>query len=160
MPKRPTVGMIAKGLDCECDNMKIATLYASSFGHTEKVVKSFLKEFPYQSTIFQAPLSSDLLKPFDVFIFFCPTYGDDELHLDFEQTLISLQLPACSYALCELGNYYGYDDFQFGPARIVRPYLAERRWHEIIEPLSLDALPKINWPALWKWRKELIVKLS
>jgi flavodoxin len=131
--------------------MNVALLYATTFGHTKRVLTRFRMQIDIPGEAFQVPILSSAIESYDSFIFFCPTYGDEELHPDFEKFLVNLSLRNKTYALCELGNYYGYDDLQFGPARIIRPYLAKLGWQEFCPLLSLDSLPKINWPALDEW---------
>lgn len=83
-------------------------------------------------------------------IIICPTYGDEELPIVMEDYLLSLDCIK-NFAVCELGNYYGYDDYTFGAARIIRGILLNKGWHEFYPSGSVDTLPKIIWQDLWTW---------
>jgi flavodoxin len=89
----------------------------------------------------------------DAFIFLSPTVGDEELQDDFESFFLRFQddLPHRPFAVCELGNYYGYDDFEFGPADIIRQFLKKCDMTEFVPSLSLDSLPKIPWSLFDAW---------
>jgi hypothetical protein len=55
------------------------------------------------------------------------------------------------FAMCELGNYCGYDDFVFGALPIMKQKLLSHGAKEFISPLSLDSLPKKDWHLLQRW---------
>lgn len=80
------------------------------------------------------------------------TWGDGELQDDMESLLvrsIRLETPVGAH-LVELGNYYGYDDFEFGALAIMES-LAQNLELTVWQRLSLDSFPKIDWSTLDRW---------
>lgn len=135
--------------------MKAALLYGSTHGRTRKVVEEILRKIAVQPDVFDVkdrPPSSRLSE-YEVLLFCTPTYGDEELQDDMEEFLrtFDLDLAGKRFALVELGNYYGYDDYTFGAMSILRRRLTELHGSELCEPLSLDSLPKVNWEHLDRW---------
>jgi flavodoxin len=139
--------------------MKAAILYASSHGRTRKVLGEVLQHLAIRPDVFDVKegLKPPQLADYDLLVFLCPTYGDEELQDDMENFLddFTLDLAGKQFAICELGNYYGYDDFSFGAMRIIRRRLIELRGTELCEPLSLDSFPKTAWGHLLDWVKHL-----
>lgn len=135
--------------------MKVALLFSSKHGRTRKVVQEAVRQLSLKPEIFEvtaAPAGEGLLA-YDVFLFFTPTYGDEELHEDMETFLRSLtvDLTGKKFVLCELGNYGGYDDFAFGALQIIRRRLLELHATEFCSPLSLDSFPRLNEDQLSRW---------
>jgi len=89
---------------------------------------------------------------YDVFLFFSPTYGNEELQPDMEKFIVNFRLDMSSkyYAICELGNYYGYEA-DFGAMKIIRHHLEKLSGKELVGPLSMDSLPKKDWTAFATW---------
>jgi flavodoxin len=143
--------------------MKTALLYASSHGKTKKVIGEVLTRLKVQPDVFNVKEVPDPrpLAAYDLFLFFCPTYGSEELQTDMEDFLARFQLELNGkwFAICELGNYYGYDDYSFGAMRIIRHHLLNQRARELCEPLSLDSFPKVPWDHLFDWVNYLNRKL-
>ena len=92
-------------------------------------------------------------------LFVCPAYGDDELHLDMDDLIGSLKTCRNRYAICELGNYYGYEQKDFGCARIIRQKLNTLGGSEFHPSLSLDSLPELDWSLLIHWGNSLSDRL-
>lgn len=132
----------------------VVVLYASSHGSTRRVVKRLgdLVECPFDSFDVKTLNDTSGLDKYTVFLFFSPTYGNEELQLDMERFVINFKLDMSGkhYAICELGNYYGYEN-DFGAMRIMRFHLKQLRGHELISPLSMDSLPLKDWRALSTW---------
>ena len=120
-------------------------VYDSVHGKTKQVAL----KFPDASSITQI----DKLWA-DVILFLCPTYGDEELPHNMETFLISLT-DTKMYVICELGNYYGYEDFGFGAKKIIETVLNQKGWTKFHKGLSLDSFPTIDWNTFNKWRKSL-----
>lgn len=138
--------------------MKATLLYATTYGKTRRVVTEVTRQLEFAVDVYnvkeiELPLSSS----YELLVLFCPTYGDEELQDDMEQFLVRFQpnLSGKKFCVCELGNYYGYDDFQFGAMRIIRSHLLALRATEIFEPLSLDSYPRVPWNHLSDWVKRL-----
>ncbi|HMU55984.1 MAG TPA: flavodoxin family protein [Nitrospira sp.] len=136
----------------------VVVLYASSHGSTRRVVKRLgdMIEFPFDLYDVKTLGDASDLSRYDVFVFFSPTYGNEELQLDMERFLLNFKLDMSSkhYAICELGNYYGYEN-DFGAMRIMRFHLKRLSGNELLSPLSMDSLPKKDWKALSAWCDEL-----
>ena len=144
--------------------MKAAILYASSHGRTRKVLSEVLQHLAIRPDVYgvKEGVAQERLADYELLVFLCPTYGDEELQDDMENFLdgFTLDLSGKRFAICELGNYYGYDDFSFGAMRIIRRRLLELRGTELCEPLSLDSFPKTAWGHLLDWVKHLNTKLN
>ncbi len=135
--------------------MKTVLLYASEHGKTRKVVAEVIKHLRVAPDVFDVKNISgqEVLTQYDLLFIFCPTYGDEELQDDMENFLrrFDLDLTGKHFAICELGNYYGYNDFSFGAMRIIRERLLELHGEELCEPLSLDSMPKMSSDHLLRW---------
>ena len=135
--------------------MKTVFLYASSHGRTRKVVELLLPQLKIKPDVFNVKDSPPLeqLSGYDIFLFFSPTYGDEELQTDMEAFILqfSLDLTGKCFAVCELGNYHGYDSYTLGAMPILRHYLFKLGGTELCQPLSLDSLPRVNWKHLNRW---------
>lgn len=90
------------------------------------------------------------------------TWGDGELQdcmegLFVRSTLITV--PIDTYII-ELGNYYGYDDFEFGALKIME-VCASQLGLGIKSRISVDSLPRIDWDTFGRWVKtEVGIQLS
>lgn len=133
--------------------MNSVIIYATKHQRTKIVVQEFIKRvnIPVYNVI---NIAADLEK-FDFFIFFCPTYGDEELPESMEQFLLNFKLLNKKYTICELGNYYGYDDYQFGALKIINYHLNNLGWQEVVESFSLDSLPRIDWDSFKNWENKV-----
>lgn len=130
-------------------------LYSSRYGRTEKVVDAAMKLLaptPGLVNVAEGP-DPQQLRDYQVALFFTPTYGDEELQDEMETFLraIDLRLDHLKFAVCELGNYGGYDDFRFGALAILRRRLLELGAEELGTHLSLDSMPRLNWPHFERW---------
>jgi len=95
----------------------------------------------------------DLLRQYDLLLFLASTWGDGELQIDMEHFFVQnhIDLSGKYYAICELGNYYGYDDYEFGALRIMQCQLQQWGGHEFVEPFSMDSLPRKDWDGFARW---------
>ena len=87
-------------------------------------------------------------------LLFCPTYGDEEAEDDFERLLLDYDWAAhggAGFAFCELGLYTGYEDFGHGLAGMVHDILVRNGLHELVPPLSIDAVPVTDWGMVDAW---------
>lgn len=122
------------------------TIYASKHGHSKKVAQRFGECHDAETH----PLLDE-----DVILFICPTYGDEELPLTMENFLCSIIDTEKMFVICELGNYYGYDDFNFGALRIIESHLENLGWREFFPSISLDSMPSIDWETFENWKVKL-----
>jgi flavodoxin len=138
--------------------MKAALLYATTFGKTRRVVSEVARQLEFAVDIYDVKhVDPPIADSYELLLWFCPTYGDEELQEDMESFLLRFHpdLSTKKFCVCELGNYYGYDNFQFGALRIIRNHLLALRASEICEPLSLDSHPHVPWDHVSDWVKQL-----
>lgn len=143
--------------------MKTLVVYSSKYGRTAKVVEQSLPHLvPQPKVLTVAEASPEALADHDVLLFFTPTYGDEELHEDMETFLRSLEVDLSGrlFAICELGNYGGYDDFSFGALSILRRRMLELGAEELGTHLSLDSLPRLNEGQLRRWLSHVNVLVA
>jgi len=126
--------------------MAITTLYDSIHGHSKSVA---LKFDPCAIHVSQSPPLTGIVA------FFCPTYGDEELPPVMDKFIYKIQTKSLQYILCELGNYFGQDDFEFGAAIIIKTKLDSLGWAQIGNTLSLDSFPKIDWKSFYAWKNDI-----
>jgi len=88
---------------------------------------------------------------YDIFIFVCATCGDEEVSFFMENFLRNFSILNKKYCICELGNYFGTKEKEFGAAKIIENKLNFLKWEKIYDTLSLDTVPKIRWKELEKW---------
>lgn len=122
------------------------TLYDSIHGHAKSVALKFDSNAVH---VKKTPALSGVVA------FFSPTYGDEELPPLMDKFIYELQVKSLSYVLCELGNYFGQDEFEFGAAKIIKAKLDSLGWLQIGRTLSLDSFPKIDWEAFYAWEKDI-----
>lgn len=135
--------------------MKSAVLYGTTHGRTRKVVEESLRRLSIAPDVFDVKGRPALeqFAAYDLLLFFSPTYGDGELQLDMEEFIQRFSINLCGkyFAICELGGYIGYETFSFGAADILSRCLIKQGAVELCMPLSLDSLPRVNWPHLFRW---------
>jgi flavodoxin len=127
--------------------MKIQTIYSSVKNKTKLVANCFENSLN---------IKTNPIIDCDLLIILCPTYGDEELPLEMEDYLLGIQIINLKFfAICELGNYYGYEDFTFGAGIIIKKYFEKLGFSEFHPMLSLDSIPKIDWNIFDKWKGDL-----
>ncbi len=125
-----------------------AILYYSRSGHSLRLAKTF--GLPCLNVTDNPDLSFH-----QKIILLSPVYGDEELSLEMEDYLHALPPSSKDYAICEVGNYYGYESREFGTIPIIRSLVEPLGWKEFHQPLSLDSLPRINWLAWNQWKQSV-----
>lgn len=139
--------------------MKVLLLFSSKHGHTARVVRVASQTIVPSPDVIdvQDEPPQGVLVDYDVLLFFTPTYGDEELHEPMEAFIrrVSADLSRQRFAICELGNYGGYDDFGFGALRILQRRLLELNARELGTHLSLDSLPQLSHEQLHRWLQHL-----
>ena len=88
---------------------------------------------------------------YNFFIIVCATYGDEELPFEVEDFLENLSILNKKYCICELGNYFGTKEKEFGAAKIIEDKLNYLKWEKVHKTLSLDTVPNIRHNELEKW---------
>src|SRR5688572_2560252 len=118
--------------------MKALIIYGSTWGNTKTVVHRLpaLLSFSFDIVDVKTLNDVDVFRNYDLLMFFASTAGDQELQVDMEHFLsrVTVRLHGKPYVICELGNYFGYADFEFGAERILRHALQEWGGTEFMEP--------------------------
>jgi len=98
-----------------------------------------------------------LLRRYSRFIFMTPTVGNEELSEPFEALFdqVWVDFSGTFYAICELGNYYGFELFEYGAAKILHQLVRASGGQEFYPTLSLDTLPLIDWDRFNAWAQGL-----
>lgn len=143
--------------------MEVLVVFGSTHNSTKRVVEklpSYLN-FPFDVVNAKNLPNRFSVINYELILFFTPTYGDEELQEDMENFLINFarDFKNKKYAICELGNYYGYDDFSYGAMEIIRGEMTMSGAKQFVSPLSMDSLPKKDWDILEKWCCDLNEKL-
>ena len=99
---------------------------------------------------------------YDSLIFVAATYGDQELNDTLEDFVITLDKSHAdfNYAVCEIGNYYGYDDFELGAGEIIVSHMNLIGAKSLLPMYSVDSLPRLDKRKLKKWIEQLNIVLS
>jgi len=102
------------------------------------------------------------IKKYDYSFFLTATYGDQELNDAIEAFVLRLDkdLSTVKYLVCEVGNYYGYDDHAFGSGQIVERFLDDRGAQRVMNTNSVDSLPRIDWKQVDAWIGQLNEKFA
>ena len=90
------------------------------------------------------------LRDLDLLVVVVANYGDEELQPDMEQFLLSISKGRCLYALCELGNYFGFEDNSFGCKKEAIRILDSLGWRCVYE-ISVDSYPELDESRLMPW---------
>ncbi len=70
-----------------------------------------------------------------------------------EDYLFNLKVKNKKYLVCELGNYFGFENY-CGCKKIVFKILDSLGWEKISD-ISLDSLPNLDTIRLEKWLEEI-----
>lgn len=144
--------------------MNIVIIYGTTYNTTKGIVQKMAELLNANVTIHDAKdlKSTEIIDKNDFFIFVSPTYGDYELQIDIEKflTSFSFSLQGKYCALCETGNYDGYDECVFGAYDVLKYHLDKTGCTYLVQHLSLDALPKVDWNYLKRWCDTLNISLD
>ena len=89
-----------------------------------------------------------------VVVFVVANTGDEELQQPMEDFLAALTVEGKMFAICELGNYFGFERDCFGCKVIARKVLVQLGWGEISD-VSIDSMPTLDEKRLQVWIEEL-----
>src|SRR5262245_4116245 len=116
--------------------MRALILYGSTRGNTRLVATRMPKQLNFHADVLEVNSlqNVEVLHQYDLLLFLASTWGDGELQIDMERFLVDhhIDLSGKHYAICELGNYYGYDDFEFGALRIMQHQIRQWGGHEFV----------------------------
>lgn len=94
------------------------------------------------------------LSHFDFVVLVVANYGDEELQPDMEAYLLDCEAYIIRFALCELGNYFGFEDDCFGCKKEILRLARERNW-ECVSHVSVDSYPELDETKLRRWALEV-----
>jgi flavodoxin len=135
--------------------MKALIIYGSTRGNTRLVAARMPGNLHFDVDVRDVASlqDSNVLRQYDLLLFLASTWGDAELQIDMEHFFARQRVDLCGkhFAICELGNYYGYDDFEFGALRIMQHQLEQWGGREFAEPFCMDSLPRKDWDGFARW---------
>lgn len=136
---------------------QILLVYAATHekSNSAQIIQSLVKELEGKTVLYNLSqeIVSDEWQHCNSIIFLPANYGDQELHDLFEVFIIHhrhfFEDKVCFVG--EIGNYYGYDDLEFGAGRILTNYL--KSCGAIVKEtlFSIDTLPFLDMRMLEKW---------
>ena len=124
----------------------IVVLHNNKKGNNYKVANILKNHF--NCDIIAAEDNPSLAK-YDIIIFVVSNVGDEELCQPMEDYMYSIKLKNKSFLVCELGNYFGLEEY-VGCKKIVEKLLEKLRWEKISD-ISLDSLPVLDLESLDEW---------
>lgn len=146
--------------------MKIGLYYVAPNpnGTSAQIVKRLQEKLVFPVTpqnISDAAVSPSAVTSFDMVFFLTATYGDQELNDAVEEFVLRMDtdLSKVKYLVCEVGNYYGYDDYTFGSGMIIERFLDGRKAKRVMKTNSVDSLPRIDWKQVDAWIELLNQKI-
>jgi hypothetical protein len=89
------------------------------------------------------------LQPFNPIILVIPNRGDEELPQPMEEYLLELSVRNKDYLICELGNYFGFENY-CGCKKVACRILDNLGWTRLAD-VSIDSLPELDRDSLDKW---------
>ena len=95
-----------------------------------------------------------LLDSVEYLVVIVANYGDEELQPEMEKYLLKCKAKNIRYALCELGNYFGFEDDCFGCKKEALRILGEKSW-VCMDHISIDAFPEIDKKKLTAWARRI-----
>lgn len=93
------------------------------------------------------------LANFDLIFIVVSNIGDEELPQPMEDYLFNLRILNKKYVVCELGNYFGFENY-CGCKSVVIKLLDFLGWTKLAD-ISLDSLPTLDEDGLIKWLETL-----
>lgn len=138
----------------DCD----LVVFGSKLGNARKVARHLAEEIDALDVIAAGSVANlaNVISASGVDRLFivASTWGDGELQDCMETLLVRstpVKVPVDTH-IVELGNYYGYDDFEFGALKIMEE-CASQLGLAIKSRISVDSLPRIDWETVDRWIK-------
>ena len=125
-------------------------LHNSKKGNNYIVAKILAKNFNCKTA---TPEDCPRLSKFNTIIIVVSNTGDEELPQPMEDYLAKLKIKNKKYIVCELGNYFGFENYS-GCKKIVFKILNDLGWEKISD-ISLDSVPSLDKRSLKKWLSTL-----
>jgi hypothetical protein len=85
--------------------------------------------------------------------------GDEEVPEDVERFLVSRGNEFRNWTIVEIGNYYGFDDWNYGAGnRIAMHFRYFKTANQTLIGVGIDSLPLIDFLTLDRWCDEVLLK--
>ncbi len=85
--------------------------------------------------------------------------GDEEVPEDLERFLVKRGKEVENWTIVEIGNYYGFDDWNFGAGnRIAMYFRGFESASQSLTGVGIDSLPLIDFRTLDSWCNEVLLK--
>jgi hypothetical protein len=85
--------------------------------------------------------------------------GDEEVPEELERFLVKRGREVRNWTIVEIGNYYGFDDFNFGAGnRIAMHFRGLQTPRQVLTGVGIDSLPFIDFRTLDCWCSEILLK--
>jgi hypothetical protein len=85
--------------------------------------------------------------------------GDEEVPEDLERFLVKRGSEVRNWTIVEIGNYYGFDDWNFGAGNRIAMHLRGLKYaRQILIGVGIDSLPMIDFRTLDSWCNEVLLK--
>lgn len=121
-------------------------LHNNTTGNNAVVAKIICERFGCTSV---AAASNPDLSDSDLVIMIVSNAGDEELSQPMEDYLFNLRVTDKRYFVCELGNYFGFENYS-GCKKVAFKLLDELGWTRLGD-VSIDSLPVLDVEALNAW---------
>lgn len=132
------------------NSKKVVVLHNSKTGNNSIVAERVANFFKCNRLVAQ---DNPSLNEYEFIIIILSNVGDEELPQPMEDFLCSLPLSIKKYFVCELGNYFGLEDY-CGCKRVSFQILDNLGWSKLSD-ISLDSLPNIDFDKLDYWIEEI-----
>jgi hypothetical protein len=85
--------------------------------------------------------------------------GDEEVPEELERFLVKRGNEVRNWTIVEIGNYYGFDDFNFGAGnRIAMHFRDFENAKQVLIGVGIDSLPFIDLRTLDAWCNDVLLK--
>lgn len=95
------------------------------------------------------------IEEFDPIIIVASNMGDEEISQPMEDYLFAIKDRNKQYFVCELGNYFGLEDY-CGCKKIIHQILDKLNWNKLSD-ISLDSFPELDVEKLETWIKNALL---
>jgi len=121
-------------------------LHNNNRGNNQKVATMLAERFRCPTV---AAEDNPDLAPHDPIILVIGNTGDEELPQPMEDYLFGLTVTGKRYHVCELGNYFGFENYK-GCKKVAMKLLDALGWKKLSD-VSLDSLPTLDTESLEAW---------
>jgi flavodoxin len=128
----------------------MAVLHTYKSGNGYMVAQAISKHFNCETIAIEDDPS---VSQYKTLVIVASNRGDEELPKLMEDYLFGLRDAAKNYFVCELGNYFGFENYS-GCKKVVIQILDSLGWKKL-DDLSLDSYPEVDSAALEAWLRKI-----